>query len=36
VAFLAKQIIAIVGSQIEMEKVFNLVGVLIALWQCHL
>jgi hypothetical protein len=33
---MAKQLIAIVGLQIEMEKEFSLVGVLIALWQCHL
>jgi hypothetical protein len=34
--FLAKQILGIQGSQIEIERVFSLVGVLIALISCRL
>jgi hypothetical protein len=36
VNFLAKQIFGILGSQIEIKRVFNLVKVLIALRCCHL
>jgi len=36
VGFLAKQVFGIVGSQIEIEKMFNLIGVLTALKRCHL
>jgi hypothetical protein len=34
--FLTKQVLGILGSQIEIERVFNLVGVLTTLKHCHL
>jgi hypothetical protein len=36
VALLAKQILGILGSQIGIEKMFNLVRVLTFLWHCCL
>ncbi len=34
--FLARQILGVVGSQIEKERIFSLVGILINLRRCHL
>jgi hypothetical protein len=36
VAFMAKHIIRILGSQIETKRVFSLARVLTTLWRCHL
>ena len=36
VVFLARQILGIVGSQIETERVFSIAGVLMALCRCRL
>ena len=36
VAFLARQVLGIVGSQIETERVFSIAGVLTALRRCRL
>jgi hypothetical protein len=33
---LHEQILGILGSQIEIECIFSLVGVLTVLWHCHL
>jgi hypothetical protein len=35
-AFLVRQILGIVGSQIEIERIFSLVGILTNLKRCHL
>jgi hypothetical protein len=34
VGFLAKQILRIIGSQIEIERIFSLVGILTCLKRC--
>jgi hypothetical protein len=36
VGFLACQILSIVGSQIEIERIYFLTGMLTNLWRCHL
>jgi hypothetical protein len=36
VAFLAYQILGIVGSQIEIERIFSLAGIFTNLMTCHL
>jgi hypothetical protein len=36
VVFLAHKILGIVGSQIEIERIFSLVGILTNLKRCHL
>jgi hypothetical protein len=35
-AFLAYQILGIVGSQIEIERIFSLAGIFTNLMTCHL
>jgi hypothetical protein len=36
VGFLVRQILGILGSQIEIERIFSLVGILTNLRRCHL
>ncbi len=36
VGFCAKQILSIICFQIEIERIFSLVGILISLWRCRL
>jgi hypothetical protein len=36
IGFCARQILGMVGFQIEIEKIFSLVGTLISLRRCHL
>jgi hypothetical protein len=36
VGFCARQILGIVGSQIETERIFSLAGILTSLRRCHL
>jgi hypothetical protein len=36
IGFLAHQILSIEGSQIEIERIFSLVGILTNLKRCHL
>jgi hypothetical protein len=36
IGFCATQILKIVGSQVELERIYLLVGILISLKKCHL